>query len=82
MCNLSRILLRLVPLLPPNQTLLSRTVTPLRTELFTHMHDRVLGVESLRIQGPVEREYLNNSGQAGQSDDAIAPVNLFSSDRQ
>ena len=35
------------------------------------MHYRVLGVDSLRIQGPVEREYLNNSGQAGQSDDAI-----------
>ena len=32
------------------------------------MHYRV---GSLRIQGPVEREYLNNSGQAGQSDDAI-----------
>ena len=39
--------------------------------MFTHMHYRVLGVGSLRIQGPVEREYLNNSGQAGQSDDAI-----------
>ena len=25
------------------------------------MHYRVLGVDSLRIQGPVEREYLNNS---------------------
>ena len=37
--------------------------------MFTHMHYRVLGVGSLRIQGPVEREYLNNSGQAGQSDD-------------
>ena len=37
----------------------------------THMHYRVLGVDSLRIQGPVEREYLNNSGQAGQSNDAI-----------
>ena len=36
-------------------------------EMFTHMHYRVLGVGSLRIQGPVEREYLNNSGQAGQS---------------
>ena len=41
--------------------------------MFTHMHYRVLGVDSLRIQGPVEREYLNNSGQAGQSDNAIAP---------
>ena len=30
-------------------------------EMFTHMHYHVLGVESLRIQGPVEREYLNNS---------------------
>ena len=37
----------------------------------THMHYRVLGVDSLRIQGPVEREYLNNSGQAGQSVNAI-----------
>ena len=35
------------------------------------VHYRVLGVGSLRIQGPVEREYLNSSGQAGQSDDAI-----------
>ena len=39
--------------------------------MFTHMHYRVLGVGSLRIQGPVEREYLNNSGQAGQSVNAI-----------
>ena len=39
--------------------------------MFTHMHYRVLGVVSLRIQGPVEREYLNNSDQAVQSDDAI-----------
>ena len=29
-------------------------------EMFTHMHYRVLGVESLRIQGPVEREYRMN----------------------
>ena len=41
--------------------------------MFTHMHYRVLGVGSLRIQGPVEREYLNNSGQAGQSVNAIDP---------